>query len=83
MTQAQQYFTSMGFGAVFFAFLILAFFKVKELDPAKYLILRIMTAVFGAITAGLFTGAATIQYSQKVPGGEFTVSGVAGFAIFI
>ena len=42
-----------------------------------------MTSIFGAITAGLFTGAATLNFSERFRGQELTVGGVAGFVVFL
>jgi hypothetical protein len=83
LTQAQQYFASLGFGVAFFVFLTLAFFFAKNLESGQYLILRIMTSIFGAVTAGLFTGAATLSFTEKFRGQELTVGGVAGFVVFL
>ena len=83
MSQAEQFFTSLGFGVAFFVFLTLAFFFAKRLESGQHLILKIMTSLFGAITAGLFTGAATLNFTEKFRGQELTVGGVAGFVVFL
>jgi hypothetical protein len=83
LTQAQQFYSALGFGAAFFLFLAVAFFATSKLDAAKHLILKIMASLFGAIAAGLFTGAAMLTYEQNIPGGKLTVSGVAGFVVFL
>jgi hypothetical protein len=84
LTQGQQFYSGVGFAAAFFIFLVIAFFFSKGFDPGKHLILKIMTSIFGAIAGGLFTGAAMLTYEQNIPaGGKLTVSGVAGFVVFL
>jgi hypothetical protein len=77
-----QFWVGLGFAAVFVAFLMIAFFKAKNLTDGQRLMLRIMSAVCGAIAGVLISGEALLNFSRQVPGGKLTVSGTAGFAVF-
>jgi hypothetical protein len=77
-----QFWVGLGFAAVFVVFLMIAFFAAKNLTDGQRLILRIMSALCGAIAGVLISGEALLNFSRTVPGGKLTVSGTAGFAVF-
>src|SRR2546422_9426165 len=80
--QQHQFLVGLGFTSFFVIFLAVAFFAAKYLTPGQRLILRIMSALCGALAGALISGEAFFNLSRDVPGGKLTISGTAGFAIF-
>jgi hypothetical protein len=79
----QQFWVGLGFAAAFVAFLMLAFVRGGNLTSGQRLILRLLGAICGALSGALISGSAFFNLTQKLPGGQITVSGVSGFAIFM
>jgi hypothetical protein len=78
-----QLWIGFGFGALFFVFLMVAFFAAKNLTQGQHLVLRIMTSLCAAMASGLVAGDASIQVSQSLPGGRITGGFTAGIAVLI
>jgi hypothetical protein len=78
-----QLWIGFGFGALFFVFLMVAFFAAKNLTQGQHLILRVMTSLCAAMAAGLISGDASIQVTQALPGGRITGAFGAGIAVLI
>jgi hypothetical protein len=79
-----QLWIGFGFGALFFVFLMVAFFAAKNLTPGQHLILRIMTSLCaGMAAAGLIGGDASISVTEGLPGGRITGGFGAGIAVLI
>jgi hypothetical protein len=79
--QQYQFWIGLGFAAGLIVFLMIAFFKAKDMTRGQWLMLKIMSAICGAISGILISGEALLNFSRQVPGGKFTVSGTAGFAV--
>ncbi len=79
--QRYQFWIGLGFAATLVVFLIIAFFKAKNMTRGQWLMLKIMSSICGAIAGILISGEALLNFSRQVPGGKFTVSGTAGFAV--
>ena len=80
--QQYQFWIGLGFATALVVFLMIAFFKAKDMTRGQWLMLKIMSAICGAIAGILISGEALLNLSRQVPGGKFTVSGTAGFAVF-
>lgn len=78
-----QIWIGLGFGALFFVFLMIAFFATKNLTQGQHFILRIMSSFCAGIASGLIVGDASIQVSQALPGGKITGGFTAGLAMLI
>jgi hypothetical protein len=78
-----QLWIGFGFGALFFVFLMVAFFAAKNLTQGQHLMLRIMTSLCAAMASGLIAGDASIQVAQSLPGGRITGGFTAGIAVLI
>jgi hypothetical protein len=81
--EQQQFWVGLGFAAAFVLFLMLAFLREANLNSGQRLILRILSAICGALSGALISGSALFNMTENVPGGKITVSGVAGFAVFM
>jgi len=79
----EQFWVGLGFAAAFVLFLMLAFLREGTLNSGQRLILRILSAICGALSGALISGSALFNMTENVPGGKITVSGVAGFAVFM
>jgi hypothetical protein len=80
--QQYQFWIGLGFGATLVLFLIIAFFKAKDMTWGQWLMLKILSAICGAVAGILISGDALVNFIRQVPGGKFTISGTAGFAVF-
>ncbi len=71
------------FAGALVLFLMIAYYKPPN-SPFAYIILKFITALCGALAGGLVTGEALVKLSGGATGGfQYTISGAAGFALFI
>ena len=80
--QQQQFWVGVAFTAGFVCFLMYSISKGRNLNSGQRVMLRILSAICAAIGGALISGDAFVDLSRKIPGGQFTISGTAGFAIF-
>jgi hypothetical protein len=81
--QQQQFWVGVFFAAAFVVFLMYSINKGKDLNSGQRLMLKILSALCAGIGAWLIAGEAFFNLSRDLPGGKLTVSGTAGFAIFL
>jgi len=81
--QQQQFWVGVVFAAVFVSFLMYSINKGKDLNSGQRVMLKILSALCAGIGAWLISGEAFLSLSKNIPGGKLTVSGTAGFAIFL
>lgn len=83
LTASVQLWAGLGFTLIFVCFFFAVFFWQARWHAGQWVVIRVLSSVFAALAAVLFTGSALLQFTQTFSsGGQFAFQGAAGFALF-
>jgi hypothetical protein len=82
--QQYQFWVGFGFVVLLILFLIIAFFKAKDLTNSQYVILRVLCSFCGGFAGALIAGSVLFNMEGTAGDGlKYTITGTAGFALFL
>jgi hypothetical protein len=76
-----QLWIGVGFALLLTVFFMVAFFKAKDLSRGQWQILRFFGALCAGAAGGFLTGGALFKASGNLGAMDYSISGVAGFAL--
>jgi hypothetical protein len=81
--QQHQLWIGLGFALFLIIFLMIAFFKAKDMTVHQHNIIKFLSALCAAFSGGLIAGDALFKMGGTIGGNtKFAITGAAGFALF-